>query len=300
MIPPTLLWIPFTLVASALQVARNTMQRSLTASLGTVGATHVRFLFGFPFSLIFLALTLAVTGAPLPQTNFHFWLWLVLGGLTQIAGTALMLAAMEERSFVVATAYVKTEPIQVAIFGLAFLGDTLTPLNFIAIVLATAGVVIMAVRPDKAKELGGLKPMLLGLGSAAFFALSSVGYRGALISLDTQSFIVGASFTLVLTLLMQTVVLTAWLWFHDRATLLDIFRLWRPSMTAGFFGALSSQFWFMSFALTSAANVRTLALVEVLFAQGVTYFKFRQKVSGREILGIVLIVVGVGMLVAMH
>jgi drug/metabolite transporter (DMT)-like permease len=294
------LWIPFTLIASALQVARNTMQRSLTASLGTVGATHVRFLFGFPFSLIFLALTLAVTGAPLPKPGLDFWLWLLLGGLTQIAGTALMLAAMEERSFVVATAYVKTEPIQVAVFGLVFLGDALTPLNFLAIAMATAGVVIMAVRPGKAKDLGGLKPMLLGLGSAAFFALSAIGYRGALLSLASPSFIVGASFTLVLTLLMQTMVLTVWLWFRDRAVLFEIFRLWRPSMKAGFFGALSSQFWFMSFALTSAANVRTLALVEVLFAQAVTYFKFRQKVSLREMLGIALIVIGVGMLVAVH
>ena len=39
-------------------------------------------------------------------------------------------------------------------------------------------------------------------------------------------------------------------------------------MLAGFMGAFASQFWFLAFALTAAANVRTLALVEVLFAQG--------------------------------
>ena len=38
-------------------------------------------------------------------------------------------------------------------------------------------------------------------------------------------------------------------------------------MLAGFMGAFASQFWFLAFALTAAANVRTLALVEVLFAQ---------------------------------
>ena len=42
------LWIVFTLLAAAGQTVRNAMQRELTASLGTVGATHVRFLFGFP------------------------------------------------------------------------------------------------------------------------------------------------------------------------------------------------------------------------------------------------------------
>ena len=38
----------------------------------------------------------------------------------------LMLAAMGERSFVVTIAYIKTEPIQVALFGLIFLGDKLS------------------------------------------------------------------------------------------------------------------------------------------------------------------------------
>ena len=61
------LWAVFTLIAAAAQTARNAMQRELTATLGTVGATHVRFLFGFPFALLFLAGVLIVTGAPLPQ-----------------------------------------------------------------------------------------------------------------------------------------------------------------------------------------------------------------------------------------
>ena len=50
-----MLWAVFTLIAAAAQTARNAMQRELTATLGTVGATHVRFLFGFPFALVFLA-----------------------------------------------------------------------------------------------------------------------------------------------------------------------------------------------------------------------------------------------------
>ena len=49
------LWIPFTIIAALGQVARNAMQRSLTGPLGTVGATMVRFLYGLPFGLLFLA-----------------------------------------------------------------------------------------------------------------------------------------------------------------------------------------------------------------------------------------------------
>src|ERR1700751_2569732 len=119
------LWIPFTIVAALGQVARNAMQRSLTAPLGTWGATNIRFLFGFPFSLLFLAVVLIASGAHLPWPTPAFWPWLLLGALTQIVGTGMMLLAMNERSFVVTTAYLKTEAIQTAIFGFIFLGDHL-------------------------------------------------------------------------------------------------------------------------------------------------------------------------------
>ena len=60
------LWIPFTIIAALGQVARNAMQRSLTGPLGTWGATNIRFLFGFPFSIIFFAVVVAVTGDRVP------------------------------------------------------------------------------------------------------------------------------------------------------------------------------------------------------------------------------------------
>jgi uncharacterized membrane protein len=46
--------------------------------------------------------------------------------------------------------------------------------------------------------------------------------------------------------------------------------------------------------------VRTLALVEVLFAQAIAYYSMKQKISAREALGIVLIVVGVALLIAVQ
>src|SRR5258708_33950238 len=79
MVAVSLLWIPFTLLAAAGQTARNAMQRELTATLGTVGATHVRFLFGFPFAMVFLAAVLFFTGLPLPVPPGVFLPWALLG-----------------------------------------------------------------------------------------------------------------------------------------------------------------------------------------------------------------------------
>jgi drug/metabolite transporter (DMT)-like permease len=292
------LWIPFTVVAALGQVARNAMQRQLTGPLGTWGATNIRFLFGFPFSLVFFAVVIGATGDALPWPSLAFWPWLLLGALSQILATGLMLAAMNDRSFVVTTAYLKTEAIQTAIFGFVFLGDHLTVLKVVAILIATIGVVITALRPGSEKNLASLKPTLLGLTAAACFALSAVGFRGAIIVVPGVSFVTAASFTLVFGLGVQTLVLTIYLLARAPNVLADILRLWKPSMLAGFTGAFASQFWFLAFALTAAANVRTLALVEVLFAQGVAYYSFKQPLSGRELSGIALIVIGVAMLIA--
>ncbi|MCK1307890.1 MULTISPECIES: EamA family transporter [unclassified Bradyrhizobium] len=291
------LWIPFTVIAALGQVGRNAMQRSLTKPLGTWGATNIRFLFGFPFSLLFLAVVLVATGDHLDMPPGVFWPWLLLGALSQIVATGLMLLAMNDRSFVVTTAYLKTEAIQTAIFGFVFLGDHLTWLKVLAIVIATIGVVITALRPGGEKSFAELKPTITGLVAAAAFALSAVGFRGAIINVPDVSFVTAASFTLVLGLFVQTLILTVYLLWRAPKVLQSILRLWKPSLLAGFMGAFASQFWFLAFALTAAANVRTLALIEVLFAQGVAYYSFKQPIAPREIIGIVLIVVGVAVLV---
>lgn len=292
-----MLWAVFTLIAAAAQTARNAMQRELTARLGTVGATHVRFLFGFPFALIFLAGVMSVTGEALPATPPAFWPWVLAGAFTQIAATATMLSVMGERSFVVAYAYIKTEPVSVALFGLIFLGDSITPLTAVAILIATAGVIAISLKPG-AGQVSTARSTAIGLLSGALFALSAIGYRGAILSLHLPHFVMAATFTVTVGLVIQAAVLSLYLALHDPQVLRAIARAWKPSMFAGFMGAFASEFWFLAFAIASAASVRTLALVEVLFAQAVSYYSFKQAPSARELSGIALIVVGVAMLVA--
>jgi drug/metabolite transporter (DMT)-like permease len=292
-----MLWVVFTLIAAAAQTARNAMQRELTATLGTVGATHVRFLFGFPFALlVFLPGVMAVTGYPLPDPPAAFWPWVVAGALTQIAATATMLSVMGERSFVVAYAYIKTEPVQVALFGLLFLHDKVTPLTAAAIVIATAGVIVVSLKPG-AGRVSTTRSTLIGLASGALFALSAIGYRGAILALNLPHFVMAATFTLAVGLVMQAVMLTAWLALRQPKVLRDIAAAWRPSLFAGFMGAFASEFWFLAFAIATAASVRTLGLVEVLFALGVTHFVFRQPTTRRELGGVALVVIGVALLV---
>jgi drug/metabolite transporter (DMT)-like permease len=288
------LWAVFTVIAAFAQTLRNAMQRELTATLGTVGATHVRFLFGFPFVVVFLAGVMLATGTPLPRPGWIFWPWAILGAGAQVAATALMLAAMGERSFVVTIAYIKTEPIQVAVFGLVVLGDTVTMPMMAAIIVATAGVVIMSTKPGGMG--GGIRPTLIGLASGGMFALSAIGFRGGILSLGLSNYVMAATFTLAIGIAMQAVLLSLYLGARSPGVLYAIMRAWKPSLSAGLAGAIASQFWFLAFALATAASVRTLALIEVLFAQLIARLAFGQKTTAREAAGMLLVVCGVGLL----
>jgi len=294
MLDASWLWALFTVIAAASQTVRNATQRELTTTLGTAGATHVRFLFGLPFAALFLIAVVIASGQALPRPPISFWPWVLAGALAQIAATALMLAAMNDRSFVVVYAYIKTEPVQAALFGLVFLGDTVTLPMAGAILIATIGVVVMALKPGATL---GLRATLLGLAAGSMFALSAVGYRGAILSLGLPNYLMAATYTMVVGLIVQVALLSFYLWLRDPGVIRAILQHWRPSMLAGFLGALASQFWFLAFALATAASVRTLALVEVLFAQAISAFAFKQATTPREALGIVLIVLGVLLLI---
>jgi drug/metabolite transporter (DMT)-like permease len=269
------------------------MQRGLTERLGTTGAAHVRFLYGLPFALIFLAVMLAFTKVGPLNLDLRFLGWLMLGALTQIFATAWMLSAMRDRSFVVTTALIKTEPIQVALFAAVFLGELLGWLAIVAIFIATLGVLVMSwPRGEGASQLG-LRAVGVGIAAGGGFALSAVGFRGAVLALGDAPFYARATIVLALGLILQSLVLSVWLRLREPGRLSEIFAAWRPSLLAGFMGALGSQMWFLAFSIQSVAMVRTLALVEVLFAQVISRKIFSQNSTMAEIFGIVLIVIGV-------
>jgi drug/metabolite transporter (DMT)-like permease len=162
--------------------------------------------------------------------------------------------------------------------------------------IATAGVLILSWPRGSSAAVFTWRPALLGIGSGTLFSIAAIGYRGGIRALATPHFVVAATVTLVLGLVIQVAALTAYLLLADRATLRAIIRAWRPSLFAGLMGAFASQLWYLAFALETAAKVRTLALIEILFAQLLSRTAFRQRLTAREAVAIALIVAGVALL----
>jgi drug/metabolite transporter (DMT)-like permease len=291
------IWLPIALAAAAAQTVRNAAQRSLVKSVGTLAATLVRFIYGLPFAACALAMIGATGSWPLPHAHAAFVAWVSAGALAQLAATALLIGAMERRSFVVAVAFSKTEILQVALYSILLLGEALSLPVLLAIVVASAGVVLLSVLP--AAERGDaprswLSPVAaLGLGSGAGFALSAVGYRAAALALDYPVPWVVGVYGLVWAQTLQSLVLGGYLAWRDRAGLLGALAQWRVSALAGFMGALASTGWLTAFAMRSAVDVRMVGLVEVIYSYALSRRLFVEAVTRREAAGILLVVCGI-------
>jgi len=296
-IPPEWLWIPITISAALAQTGRNAAQRHLTPILGTLGATLVRFFYGLPFALLWLAAVALIGGFPIPAPNAAFVWWIVVSAVTQIGATALMLRVMAERNFALGIAYAKTEVILVALFALVMLGDPLTARTLFAVVVGTVGVMLLA-PIDRQRPLRTLiagwttRSALLGIASGALFGIAAVGYRGAALALEGAAFPMAAAATLVAAQALQTALLGGWLLARDAEVVVRVCREWRKSLFAGLMGATASAGWFTAMAIEPAAHVRTLALIEILFGYAISRRFFRERVSRTELTGMLLLMAG--------
>ena len=154
-------WVPVVLFAAAAQTVRNTAQRSLTAQIGTLPATLVRFLYGLPFALIYLLVLYGLHDRAhgLPQFSWAYLGWIVLGAFFQVAATATLLLAMKERNFAVAVTLSKSEVLQVALFGAVFLAEWPSLNMWGAMALATAGVMMLSLPPRSVAPNTAASPM---------------------------------------------------------------------------------------------------------------------------------------------
>jgi hypothetical protein len=79
-------------------------------------------------------------------------------------------------------------------------------MNWLAIVVATAGVVLVAAKPGLKLEGGGMRPVLYGIASGAGFALASVGFRGGILALGDGAYHLRAATTPVWSLSVQALL----------------------------------------------------------------------------------------------
>ena len=289
-------WVAIAVGAAFLQNLRSALQKALTAEAGVLGATYARFLFAVPWAVGLAAVLMLHRGAA-PQPTPPFVDWGFVGALAQIVATLLLLAVFTRRNFAVGNTFAKTEAVQAALLGLVLLGDRLSGLAVAGLSASLVGIVLISVRAVPGSALVG-RAALLGLASGAAFALSAVAYRGATLALEgTQGPLVGPSFTLACVTLVQTLVLTLWLGLREPEAIVAVLRRWPTAALVGAAGMLASLGWFVAFTLATAAEVKAVGQIELLFSWLTARFGFGELPSRRETLGIVLVAGGIVLVV---
>lgn len=292
------LWIPITLFAAFCQNLRSAVQKHLKGQLGSTGATFIRFGYGFPFACLYVAVLHFVFGYAYPEINTVFLIAGALGGLAQILGTFLLVYLFSFRNFAVGTAYSKTEPIQAALFGFLLLGERISWVVGVCILIGILGVIIismarapMSVSVVRQSLLG--RPALIGLGSAAMFGASAAAYRVASLSLEGTGVPMQAGFALAYATMFQTVVMALWMVLREPDQLRASVAAWRVAVWAGATGVAGSIGWFTAMTLQNVAYVRALAQVELVFTFLASWLVFKETIARSEIAGCVLIVAAV-------
>ena len=292
------LWIPITLFAVVMQTVRTAGQKHLTAHLDPIAVTFVRFLFGLPFAIAYLACVIAVTGGAIPALNFTFVAFTLLGGVAQIVATVLLIHLFSLRNFAVGTTYSKTEAFLTALVGALFFGEWISLQGWIAIVVSVTGVVILTIARTQIATSRFLarfcnRAAAVGLGSGLGFALASLSIRKASLSFGSDDFLLTAGVTLVVMVFVQTLIMAVYVCVRSPAQIPVIARQWRVSLFVGVTSALGSVGWFTAMTLERAAYVKALGQVEFLLALLVSTLFFHERTTRLELLGMLLVAGGV-------
>ena len=283
-----------TVIAAFMQNVRSLLQKRLTSQLSVNGAASVRFVYALPVAWLY-ALWLW-QGEP-RGINLEFSVYVAIGAMAQIVATACLLQSFSTGNFAVGTAFSKTEAAQAAMVGLLVLNDSVSVAIVCGILISLIGVVMLSGNL-RLQDIARPKPaMWWGLAAGAGFALSAIGFRGASLALYEGDFLQRAGLTVMVSVTLQSILMSLYLIAREPGQLAATCRAWRVGIWVGAIGALASVGWFTAMTLKSAAVVRAVGQIELLFTVMTSVWLLREKLKLRELVGMFLVVFGILLLV---
>jgi drug/metabolite transporter (DMT)-like permease len=293
-----LIWLPATCAAALLQAWRTAVQQRVRKDLSINAAGLVRYLYGFPVACLLLLMYMHFHVAAFPAFSPALFTNALAAGLLQLLATNLLIMSFGYRSYVVGTAYAKTEAIQGALLAMILLGEKLPVISWIGIAIGVVGVVHISTGNqglrlrDMAKQISQ-PAALCGLGAGLLFALTAIFVKRASFAVQTTDHILAALIILVLVVFLQMLMQGLYVMLRERDQVVKIFRTWRVSGQVGVLAAIGSACWFTGFASAPVALVRAVGQIEVIFTLAFGHFYLREPLKRNEAIGLLLVAMGV-------
>ena len=290
-------WIIAAIFAAACQTARSAFQKNMITRLGDYGAAYIRFCYALPFTSIIWFVWVNIPGNSIPTLSFYSIVLCFLGSIFQILFTYVLMKVFSHKSFAAGIAFSKTEVILIAFLEVVILNVFFSFPLMIGITLGVLSVLFLSYARKAKSILETIKLLLnsvsslgtlIGLLSGLLLAASVVTFRMSIISIDGP-LLDRSLFISFIAIIFQTILVGLYLLLFKKDQLFAVIKFWRPSLPAGLCGTGATFGWFVAFGLTTAAEVRAVGQIELIFSILISIIFFREKIRKTELFGIILL-----------
>lgn len=289
-------WILFTLMAAFMQSWRNAFQKQLSTTVDVYGVTLARFLFGFPFAVLYIfwlyqshPIQLHASFTPM------FWMYILIAGCSQILATILLVMLFKQKNYAVGVGLAKSEAILAALIGVMLLQEHLSLLGWAGVVIGGAAVFLLSKGHQQQKL--SLSTLMIGIGSGLSFAITSLLVREASLELSALPFLHRAAWVLLCVIGFQCISLLLYLIIFSRKTLKAMWQRIGLTFKVSVCSFMASLGWFSAMSMQSVAIVKTLGQIEVLFSLLISAYFFKEKLARSDHWGLCLVVIAAIMVI---
>ena len=284
------IWIIAAIFAAACQTARSAFQKNMIPRLGDYGAAYIRFCYALPFTSLIWLIWINIPGNSIPTLSFYSIILCFLGSIFQILFTYVLMKVFSHKSFAAGIAFSKTEVILIAFLEVIILNVFFSFPLMIGIMLGVLSVLFLSYARKAKTILETIKLLLssvsslgtfIGLLSGLLLAASVVTFRMSIISIDGP-LLDRSLFISFIAIIFQTILVGLYLFLFKKDQLLAVIKFWRPSLPAGLCGTGATFGWFVAFGLTTAAEVRAVGQIELIFSILISIIFFREKIRKTE------------------
>ena len=291
------IWIFAAIFAAACQTARSAFQKNMISRLGDYGAAYIRFCYALPFTSLIWLIWISIPGNNIPYLSLYSLFLCLLGSIFQVLFTYVLMKVFAHKNFATGIAFSKTEVILIAFLEIIILSVTFSTSILLGIILGVISVLLLSYAKKADSILKTIKLLinstlsvgtLVGLLSGLLLAGSVVAFRMSIISVEGP-LLDKSIFISFIAIVFQTILVGLYLVINKRDQFLAVIKYWKPSLPAGLSGTGAAFGWFVAFGLTTAAEVRAVGQIELIFSILISVIFFKEKIKITELTGIILL-----------
>ena len=291
------IWILAAIFAAACQTGRSAFQKNMISKLGEYGAAYIRFCYALPFTTLIWLTWISIPGNNIPDLSIYSIVMCLVGSIFQVLFTYVLMKVFSHKNFATGIAFSKTEVILIAGLEIMLLSAAFSISIMFGIILGVISVLLLSYA-KKADSISKTFILLLksiisigtlvGLLSGLLLAGSVVAFRVSIISVEAP-LLDKSLFISFIAIVFQTIFVGFYLFINKRNEFQAVIKYWKPSLPAGVCGTGATFGWFVAFGLTTAAEVRAVGQIELIFSILLSVLFFKEKIKKTELTGIILL-----------